>query len=413
MMVLAIVSQAELEAIDVAEACRQISRCDESDAYAPRNDLVKKAAAGSLSAGDFAGRTGRSSCGVVRDMPRPAGANGVNDDPANGPGAPDMSGPTASTAYRRIAVPLDSTAESEQALRWGMAVAQRAGCPLELVHTTIQPPVAPEAYGAPGIPTEAVEQARAAALERLHRLAGDIAALGVRTEATVLDGEVATSLAEHFRTTGVDLIVMTTHDRGRLEHLLMGSVAEAVTRKAHIPVLVVRPSTGPASFEPPVIEHMLIPLDGSDFAEAILPHASTLARLMRTRITLLAVLQPILAIATAALDAGPDPVTPLPGVPNGVAHGEVRAPELERAAAILRSSTSVPVETAVLSDGRPARAIVGYADRHAVDLIAMTTHGRGALKRLVAGSVSEEVVRTSRLPMLLVRPEITPEHGAD
>ena len=175
---------------------------------------------------------------------------------------------------------------------------------------------------------------------RLHRLAGDIAALGVRTEATVLDGEVATSLAEHFRTTGVDLIVMTTHDRGRLEHLLMGSVAEAVTRKAHIPALVVRPSTGPASFEPPAIEHMLIPLDGSDFAEAILPHASTLARAdahADSRCSPFS--SPSWRYATAALDAGPDPVTPLPGVPNGVAHGEVRAPELERAAAILRSSS--------------------------------------------------------------------------
>jgi nucleotide-binding universal stress UspA family protein len=65
------------------------------------------------------------------------------------------------------------------------------------------------------------------------------------------------------------------------------------------------------------------------------------------------------------------------------------------------------VHTDVVADGQPARAIVDYAEHHDIDLIAMTTHGRGALKRLVAGSVSEGVIRTSSRPMLVLRPKVS------
>jgi hypothetical protein len=82
MMVLAIVSQAELEAIDVAEPCRQISRLDESGTYAPRNDPVKKAARGVLPTSVTRRQNSPGPCGVVRDMPRPAG-QWRDDDPAN------------------------------------------------------------------------------------------------------------------------------------------------------------------------------------------------------------------------------------------------------------------------------------------------------------------------------------------
>jgi nucleotide-binding universal stress UspA family protein len=87
---------------------------------------------------------------------------------------------------------------------------------------------------------------------------------------------------------------------------------------------------------------------------------------------------------------------------DAVAH---EPPEVGSAAARLRSMEGgLVTHTAAIVDGHPARAIVEYATQHSVDLIAMTTHGRGALKRLVAGSVATSVLRTTDRPMLIFRP---------
>lgn len=290
--------------------------------------------------------------------------------------------------YQRIGVALDNTAESEQALRWAIAVAQRARCPLDLVHVVAQAP-------ASGVVTR-----------RLPHLADEVGRYGVTANVSVLDGTAPTTLVDHFNATAADLIVLTRHDEGRLEHLLFGSVAESVTRRAHVPVLVVHSTDAEVSLEPSVeIREILLAVDGSAFAEQIVPHAVMLAHVMQSEITVIGVLQPVLAVASAGLDEGPAPTVPLSRAPNGIEHGALSTPELEQVASNLRQP-GIAVRTVVLSDGQPARAIVEYAAQHGIDLIAMTTHGRGALKRAIVGSVSESVLRKSRLPMLLFRPQM-------
>jgi len=62
----------------------------------------------------------------------------------------------------------------------------------------------------------------------------------------------------------------------------------------------------------------------------------------------------------------------------------------------------VPLQTRLI-DGSPRRAIVEYADGHDCDLIVMGTHGRGGINRLLMGSVTEGVIRTSDRPVLTVQ----------
>ena len=64
----------------------------------------------------------------------------------------------------------------------------------------------------------------------------------------------------------------------------------------------------------------------------------------------------------------------------------------------------VDVETETLLGVRPAPAILRYAEEHAVDLIAVATHGQGGLPRLVVGSVADKVLRAATVPVLVVRP---------
>jgi len=278
---------------------------------------------------------------------------------------------------------------------------------LDLVHAAFPPPAATELAGAALWQGRALDDAEAAARERLHSLAAEAATLGIRVEPIIIDRPVPDALIDHIQESGTDLIVMTTHARSRLEHLLLGSVAASVIRHSNVPVLLVRPDEGlPAIASPVTVERVLVPLDGSAFAREILPPVSELAILMQAELTLLSVLQPVVALATATLDTGPNLLMPLSNAPSS----EGLAPslsDLDRAAESLKSATDLVVRTAVVAHGRPAQAIVDYAEHHGMDLIAMTTHGRGALKRLVAGSVSEAVIRTFGRPMLVVRPNIS------
>lgn len=306
--------------------------------------------------------------------------------------------------YRRITVPLDGTRESEYALRWAADIARRTRCPVDLVHVVTLPSV-PAVNAASVVAAHTTDEERATAAQRLTRLADEMTRRGLDAHGIVLDGSAPSALADHVRATQTDLVVITTHDRGRIEHLLFGSVSESLARHAEVPVLVVHATGQEPSFDVPVdVKRVLLPIDGSAFSEQMIPHAAAFASVMQAEVVVLGVLQPVLAVANVMIDTGPDPLVPLSHAPNGAEHDQPPAPELDQAARTIREVSGVTASTVVLSDGQPARAIVDYANHHDVDVIAMTTHGRGAFQRAVAGSVADAVLRHSRVPLLLYRP---------
>lgn len=307
--------------------------------------------------------------------------------------------------FRRISVPLDGTTESLDALSLAVGIARQAGCPVELVRVAFPTTNGHELYDATLLGSE-ITALRRAAGESLQRAAAEVEAQGVASSVVVLQGPIPETLADHFQSSGADLVVMTTHDHGRLERLLLGSVAESVVRHIHAPVLLVH--GGESAPRPSVaapIKRILIALDGSPFGDGVIPHAATLARLMGAEITLLTVLQPMLAAVALATETGTSRSIAQPS-PADIEHAEgseLMSSVLERTAQSLRQGGAT-VHAAAITDGNPARAIAEYAREHDIDLIAMTTHGRGALKRLVAGSVSRAVLHGTRTPMLLYRP---------
>src|SRR5207247_7313488 len=148
--------------------------------------------------------------------------------------------------------------------------------------------------------------------------------------------------------------------------------------------------------------HILVALDGSEVAEQVLPHVEALGEKFGSRITLLrAILPPALPLMETPMGL---PVTPY------TAEVYVEAAEAERQAAsdylrqvgdrLRKRGFQVEEE---LQDGPAAAVIVERAGALGVDLIAMTTHGRGGLERLLLGSVAEEVMRKAPCPVLLVR----------
>jgi nucleotide-binding universal stress UspA family protein len=137
-------------------------------------------------------------------------------------------------------------------------------------------------------------------------------------------------------------------------------------------------------------EKILVPLDGSLFAEAALPKAVELIR-HNSRATLI-----LLRAAEATTCLGVDPTD----AQVRVVH---EAEEyLETVAARLREDHIFEVKTSVWY-GAPAWAILEAARITNPDLIMMGTHGRTGIERLIVGSVAESVVRGTRTPLFLIR----------
>ena len=305
--------------------------------------------------------------------------------------------------YRSILVPLDGSSFGEHALPLAAGIARRAGAKLSLVHVHNRdveselPTLTP--YQFEGLNARALEVRTAEEegdyLAEIGRRLCARSPLALAT--TMLGGTVPAALERHVLESDGDLLVMTTHGRGPLGRLLAGSIADALVRHAGKPVLLVRPVEGePATLEAdPIVERILVGLDGSSLAEQILPHAADLARLLSARIELLSVVTPAMVAGGAfGLQPGSGP-----GATIEAAQGY-----LKRIAATL--GPEITVETFASAAGDPATAICAAAGLRGAGLVALATHGRSGLNRLVAGSVAEKIVRSSFLPVLLVRPAL-------
>jgi nucleotide-binding universal stress UspA family protein len=141
-------------------------------------------------------------------------------------------------------------------------------------------------------------------------------------------------------------------------------------------------------------EKILVPLDGSELAECVLPHVKAIAAGCSTgKVVLLRIVEPLPAGIPPAVDF------------EVVQKAGVKAAEgyLVKVKAQL-SKEGLNVEAKVLT-GRPAETITDFAQREKVDLIALATHGRSGISRWVFGSVADRLVRSSSVPILLIRPK--------
>ena len=142
---------------------------------------------------------------------------------------------------RRILVPIDFSPHSEQALRYAVALADKFGAQLFLVHAFQDVSIyqTEVVSGAPPI-MPPVEQLTASARGDMERLVKDKQLERFNTHTEIIEGAPVEEIVDYAKEKDIDLIVMGTHGRGWLAHAIMGSVAEKVVRKAPCPVLTVR-----------------------------------------------------------------------------------------------------------------------------------------------------------------------------
>ena len=213
--------------------------------------------------------------------------------------------------------------------------------------------------------------------------------------AAVVSGLDSEGILQRVQDGKADLIVMTTHGRGPLGRFFLGGVADELIRQAAVPVLLVRPrDPAPGIVPEPLLEHVLVPLDGSPLAERVLEPALDFVRLWEGRCTLLRVIE-----ASPATTAGwPNRLGP----PEQEQEVAAKA-YLEKIAGRLREEGTA-VQTRIVVAPHAAPAILEEAQTQRCDFIALATHGWGGLRRMLLGSVTDKVIRGSALPVLAYRP---------
>lgn len=295
---------------------------------------------------------------------------------------------TGKRSYR-VLVPLDGSALAEGALPVARRLVGEPGDELILLRVAVlndmPMPIMAE-YGMVwadyGEAVTTPEEERRQAVDYLDGVQGRSTLANLHTRAIVLEGDRSQVIVETAAKEGVDLIVMTSHGRTGLSRWVIGSVAERVLESGPCPVLLWRDGQEAAS----ALQSILVTLDGSTLSETALDPALKLARRLGASVTLLRVWP------HGAGEARPESED---SYLNGVIkqHAETTVP--------LRSAT---VEAKGAGPAHTALAIIEFAGREAIDLIAMSTHGRSGLQRWVYGSVTEKVLRGTDKALLMVRP---------
>ena len=162
-----------------------------------------------------------------------------------------------------------------------------------------------------------------------------------------------------------------------------------------------------------MFEKLLVPLDGSEMAESVLPFVEDMAKRYSAEVILLRVVatpqdrwtakvfQPPLAVPGSTEDVVTSPHPVYREQEMESLRGEVERTLSGVRKRLREAGLSVRVEVLF---GRPADRIVEYATKEDVDLIAISTHGRTGLGRWAFGSVAKRIMRATAIPVLLIRP---------
>lgn len=304
--------------------------------------------------------------------------------------------------YSTIVVPLDGSALSERAVPTALVLARRGSATLLLIHVR-ESAVRPA--GAPLLDSRFDDEAERHAQARVSSMADTIAReSGLAAQAVFLDGEIAPTVQAYAAARGTDLVVMTTHGRGGISRLWLGSVADELVRRSTAPILLIRPDVeGAPDVSEPLFHRILVPLDGSPRAEEVLTHAAALGTPGHTEYVLLRVLAP-----RTSADLFPSVATML--APDELArrlagaHARADAYLAGVAASFREIGAQVTTHTALRAQA--AREILEFAREQDVDLIVLSTRVRSTTERLLIGSVADKVLRGTAGPVLVCGPRI-------
>jgi len=306
---------------------------------------------------------------------------------------------TTATPIETILFATDFSTCAAQAYEYALRMASISKATVHILHVLeFQPGMDPE------FPVNRLylDQLRKETGEQFAALEQQARRLNLRIMEHQKMGIPSREIVEAARQFDVNLIVLGTHGRTGIEHVLLGSTAERVIKSAPCPVLAVRDSGVPPARttdkDAPAIaiERILAPIDFSDCSLDALEYAAQTARQFKAKVTIVHVMEPVAYGLDFTL-----------AQPRGQDRQERLSARLSELASALKGC-GLEADYA-LRGGLPAETILNAERAGASDLIVMGTHGRRGFSHFVSGSVAEAVLRRARCPVLAVR---SPKFGS-
>lgn len=286
----------------------------------------------------------------------------------------------------RILVPLDGSRLAEQAIPCAIRLAQTLPAELILLRAVSTPPNASKALDGAGSGVRArVDDLVTSVDAYLQSVVNTLRDTNPNVGYVIKRGPAAKAIVDYATQTGIQHIVMATHGYTGLRGWTKHSVAEHVVQSASVPVLLVcsRKLHTIDTLEPISFHRILVPLDGSDKAEQILPPITTTAQALKCEMILFQV-SSVFLFESASQAAERMAMTYLTKVANDLEDQKIKV-------------------SVAIGSGLVAASIVQFAQANQIDMVAMSTHGHTGIVRSVLGSVAGQVLRTGNIPVLMVR----------
>jgi nucleotide-binding universal stress UspA family protein len=306
--------------------------------------------------------------------------------------------------YKRMLVPLDGSELAEKVFPYAKELAGRLDLDLLLLH--VESPMEQDSTPVHRAYIQRmVELMRTQSQEVQQRTGFKQGVKRVEVRGELTTGHPAEEILRYADEKSIDLILIATHGRSGIRRWAIGSVADKVLRASKVPIWLVR-----AGIPEEIIydkwphKTMLVPLDGSELSESILPHVEALAKQRGAElvnIVLLRVCEPL--FISADYPEASMPLSWQQHVQQQITWAKSGAVRYLAEVQKHLEDNGFKVQADVLM-GNPADEIIDYAHKHPFNLIAMTTHGRSGITRWEYGSVADKVLHGVSSPIFLVRP---------
>jgi nucleotide-binding universal stress UspA family protein len=305
-------------------------------------------------------------------------------------------------ASTQILFPTDFSIYANYAFNYAIGLAKKRGGTVHLLHVldvNLFTLGSGNGIWLAGSDMERVEQAMTEHAEtRLNHLADSAAQHGVVAKQHIMKGNPGQAISQQAASLGCGLIVLATHGRSGLDHIVFGSTAERVMRESPIPVLAVKHPEHEFVDRLDLeieLKRVLFPTDFSPYSEKGLPYATHLCKEFGATLVIAHINDLPLILPEYLPELSTSPTQDLE---------QYGLESLER---IAGGVTEAPVET-IQATGRPHTEIAKLVDEQNIDLVVMPTHGRTGISHLLLGSVAEKVIRAANCPVLTVRPDKIP-----
>jgi nucleotide-binding universal stress UspA family protein len=299
--------------------------------------------------------------------------------------------------YTRILVPLDGSTTAEKVLPYARFLARYLKLPVDLLKVIDVAEIGQRISHQPAEFLKTFVEKMDETSEKYLRVTADTFA-DTLVKCTVLRGIPAETIIDKAAEDPGTLISMATHGHSGIKRWLLGSVTEKVLRAAKNPLLVIRATEEAKREGEAKLGSVIVPLDGSELAEKVIPALVELAKKLNLE-----------TILFRAYTIPPSAAIPDPEITYVVADEELISALREEATAYLNKKAAELKElgvrkvSTVAEYGFGADEIISLARKTPDNLIAMCSHGHSGVKRWVVGSVTETVVRHSGDPVLVIR----------